>query len=58
MSKDSSRRLIVKRLMEPLLIVKHKVLLEIGESGWHGVIVLEVNLSEGVTPSARLQNRA
>jgi hypothetical protein len=44
LSKDSGRRLIIERLMEPLLIVKGKVLLEIGESRWRRIIVLEVDL--------------
>ena len=44
--------------MEALLIVKAQILPQSFPRFAGAGVIFEVNLSEGVTPSARLQNRA
>jgi len=54
---DLRWRLIVQRLMKPLVIVKREVRSQVAHRIWNALVIFDVNLSEGVTPSARLQNR-
>jgi hypothetical protein len=50
-------REIVERLMQSLLIIKGEVRPQIADRFAHALVIFEVNLSEGIAPSARLQNR-
>ncbi len=51
------RRLIVQCLMQSLVIIKREIRSQVAHGFQHALVIFDVNLSEGVTPSARLQNR-
>ena len=54
---DVRRNLVVQSLMQSLLIVELKIATQLLTCLFGRSVVMHVNLSEGVTPSARLQNR-